>query len=55
MVGDCDTIAAMAGGLVGARVSVSALPEIWLERLEKGPKGRTYIDALASRLAARLG
>lgn len=53
MGGDCDTIAAMAGGLVGARVGAQALPEIWLERLEDGAKGRAYIDALATRLAAR--
>lgn len=51
--GDCDTIAAMAGGLVGARTGVDSLPEIWLERLEDGAKGRSYIDALATRLAAR--
>ena len=48
--GDCDTVAAMAGGLVGARVSEAALPEIWLERLEDGPKGKTYIAELATRL-----
>lgn len=53
MGGDCDTIAAMAGGLVGARVGDASLPEIWLERLEDGPKGRTYIGELAARLAAR--
>lgn len=53
MGGDCDTVAAMAGGLVGARVGDAALPEIWLERLEDGPKGRTYIGDLAARLAAR--
>jgi len=40
----------MAGGLVGARVSETALPEIWLERLEDGPKGKTYIAELATRL-----
>ncbi len=51
--GDCDTIAAMAGGLVGARVGAQALPEVWLERLEDGAKGRCYIDTLATRLAAR--
>ena len=55
MGGDCDTIAAMAGGLVGARVGADALPEIWLERLEDGAKGRQYIDALATRLAERGG
>ena len=53
MGGDCDTIAAMAGGLVGARVGEAALPEIWLERLEDGPKGRTFIAELATKLAAR--
>lgn len=49
--GDCDTIAAMAGALSGARLSVNALPSAWLDRLEDGKKGASYIDKLATSLS----
>jgi poly(ADP-ribose) glycohydrolase ARH3 len=45
--GDTDTIAAMAGALVGARVGKSSLPAMALERLEDVH----WLDALAERYA----
>lgn len=46
--GDTDTIAAMAGGIHGARLGTSALPSAMLDRLE----ARDRIHGLATRLAA---
>jgi poly(ADP-ribose) glycohydrolase ARH3 len=54
--GDTDTIGAMAGAIAGAREGASAIPTRWLEALEDGPKGRSYVEHLARRLArAALG
>ncbi len=53
--GDTDTIAAMAGGLSGAYLGEQAIPVSLLDRLEDlpdSPVGRSYIAALADRLAA---
>jgi poly(ADP-ribose) glycohydrolase ARH3 len=48
---DTDTVAAMAGVLVGAFVGVSAIPAELLAKLEDGPaKGRSYIVELAAKL-----
>jgi ADP-ribosylglycohydrolase len=44
--GDSDSVACIAGGLVGARLGAGALPESWLARL----KGRDRLTALADRL-----
>ena len=52
---DTDTVAAMAGSLVGAFAGVGAIPPALLAKLEDGPaKGRTHITQLAERLHARL-
>lgn len=51
--GDTDTIAAMAGALSGAYLGVEAIPPRLLDLLEDTPNGRTYLDQLARRLAAR--
>jgi poly(ADP-ribose) glycohydrolase ARH3 len=48
--GDTDTIAAMAGAIAGARDGASAIPARWLDALEDGSKGRTYVQGLAERL-----
>ncbi len=45
--GDSDSVASIAGGLVAARLGLSALPGDWLERLEN----REYLIDLANRLA----
>jgi poly(ADP-ribose) glycohydrolase ARH3 len=50
--GDTDTIGAMAGAIAAARAGAGAIPSRWLEALEDGPKGRSYVEGLAERLAA---
>jgi poly(ADP-ribose) glycohydrolase ARH3 len=50
---DTDTLAAMAGALSGAHLGYSALPAASLKLLEEGPRGKSYIDQLARRLATR--
>jgi poly(ADP-ribose) glycohydrolase ARH3 len=50
---DTDTVAAMAGALVGAFAGLTAIPPDLLAKLEDGPaKGRTHIAELAARLFA---
>jgi poly(ADP-ribose) glycohydrolase ARH3 len=48
--GDTDTIAGMAGAIVGAHVGERGLPKEWLEQLEDGPRGRSFARGLAERL-----
>ncbi len=48
--GDTDTIASMAGAIVGAHVGQRGLPEDWIEQLEEGPRGLWFARDLASRL-----
>jgi poly(ADP-ribose) glycohydrolase ARH3 len=50
---DTDTLAAMAGALAGAHLGVGAIPPLWIEQLENGPKGREYIRQLADELHRR--
>lgn len=51
---DTDTVAAMAGSLVGAFAGVNAIPPDLLDKLEDGPaKGRAHIQSLAEQLHAR--
>lgn len=52
---DTDTVAAMAGALVGAFAGTAAIPPGLLEKLEDGPaaKGRAVIAALADKLFER--
>lgn len=48
---DTDTVAAMAGSLVGAFAGASAIPPRLLAKLEDGPaKGRAHIAELAAKL-----
>ncbi len=48
---DTDTVAAMAGSLVGAFAGVGAIPPELLAKFEDGPaKGRTHIAELAAKL-----
>ena len=52
---DTDTVAAMAGALVGAFAGVNAIPAELLAKLEDGPaKGRTHIADLAAKLEAKV-
>jgi ADP-ribosylglycohydrolase len=48
--GDTDTIAGMAGAIVGAHVGEKGLPVEWVEQLEDGPRGRSFAENLADRL-----
>jgi poly(ADP-ribose) glycohydrolase ARH3 len=48
--GDTDTIGAMAGAIAGGREGAAAIPSRWLEALEDGEKGRSYVMSLAERL-----
>jgi poly(ADP-ribose) glycohydrolase ARH3 len=51
--GDTDTIAAMAGAIAGARHGRNAIPSSWLDVLEDGAYGRSYVERLAASLAAQ--
>jgi poly(ADP-ribose) glycohydrolase ARH3 len=50
--GDTDTIGAMTGAIVGARLGAEAIPPEWIGALEDGERGRRYVEELAERLAA---
>lgn len=45
--GDSDSIACIAGGILGARLGLDAIPRDWRERCEKAD----YLTALAGRMA----
>jgi ADP-ribosylglycohydrolase len=47
IAGDSDSVAALAGGIQGARLGTSAIPPAWVARLEN----REYLTKLAERLA----
>lgn len=49
--GDSDSVACIAGGIMGARLGLDALPAAWRERCEK----REYLRDLAARMAAASG
>lgn len=48
--GDTDTIGAMTGAISGAYYGDGAIPKEWVEGLEEGKKGRSYIRRLAEEL-----
>lgn len=48
--GDTDTIGAMTGAISGAYYGEGAIPTEWVERLEEGEKGKSYIKRLAEEL-----
>jgi poly(ADP-ribose) glycohydrolase ARH3 len=48
--GDTDTIGAMTGAISGAYYGDKAIPGEWLEQLEEGEKGMSYITRLAAEL-----
>lgn len=49
--GDTDTVAAIIGGIVGANVGKTGIPEDWLENLKDWPRDKTYIRLLGEELA----
>jgi ADP-ribosylglycohydrolase len=50
--GDTDTVAAILGGIVGARVGVQGIPTAWLERLVEWPRSPHWMTRLASHAGA---
>jgi poly(ADP-ribose) glycohydrolase ARH3 len=48
--GDTDTMGAMTGAISGAYYGDRAIPREWVEQLEEGEKGKSYIKMLAERL-----
>jgi ADP-ribosylglycohydrolase len=48
--GESDAIGAMTGAIAGAYHGERAIPARWLEQLEEGEKGRSYIARLADAL-----
>ncbi len=48
--GDTDTIGAMTGAISGAYYGEAAIPGAWLDNLEEGAKGRSYIKRLGAEL-----
>jgi poly(ADP-ribose) glycohydrolase ARH3 len=50
--GDTDTIGAMAGAIAGARDGASSIPSRWIEALEDGRRGRSYVLQVAGALVA---
>ena len=49
--GDTDTVAAIAGGIVGAGVGRSGIPQEWLNALCDWPRTVSWIEKLGQRLA----
>ena len=49
--GDTDTVAAITGALVGARVGKSGIPAEWLSRWIDWPRSVLHIEALGHKLA----
>src|SRR5262249_295897 len=50
--GDIDSICAMTGTLAGGWTGDVGLPNLWLDNLENGVKGRDEVARLASKLCA---
>lgn len=50
--GDTDTTAAILGGIIGARVGKTGIPNLWLENLWEWPRTVTWIENLGIRLNA---
>jgi ADP-ribosylglycohydrolase len=49
--GDTDTIAAIVGALVGARVGKEGIPAEWLRDLREWPRTQAWMEELGARLA----
>jgi poly(ADP-ribose) glycohydrolase ARH3 len=48
--GDTDTIGAMTGAISGAYYGEGRIPNEWIEQLEDGERGKSYIKMLAEKL-----
>lgn len=49
--GDTDTVGAIVGGLIGARVGEAGIPPAWRHGLWEWPRSRHWLETLATRLA----
>jgi ADP-ribosylglycohydrolase len=49
--GDTDTVAAITGGIVGARPGNLAIPKEWFEKLAEWPRSPEWIESLGPALA----
>jgi len=49
--GDTDTVAAIVGGIIGARVGKEGIPVQWLERLWEWPRSTAWMEQVGERLA----
>jgi ADP-ribosylglycohydrolase len=49
--GDTDTVAAIAGALVGARVGKAGIPREWLRGVIDWPRSMRWVEALGERVA----
>lgn len=52
--GDTDTIAAMAGAIRGAAEGPDGIPDDWIDRMEDGERGVTYVRELAAHVASEV-
>ncbi len=52
--GDTDTTAAILGGIIGARVGKSGIPQPWLDNLWEWPRTIRWLEQLGIRLATTL-
>ena len=53
--GDSDTVGAITGALVGARIGVEGVPESWRSGLAEWPRSLSFMLKLAERLARQSG
>jgi len=49
--GDTDTVAAIVGGILGARLGKDAIPPEWLENIWEWPRSTAWIERLGDQLA----
>ena len=49
--GDTDTTAAILGGIIGASVGISGIPQDWLDNIVDYPRSVKWIKSLSKRLA----
>ncbi len=49
--GDTDTVAAIVGRIIGARVGKEGIPQQWLERIWEWPRSTAWIEQVGERLA----
>jgi ADP-ribosylglycohydrolase len=49
--GDTDTVAAIVGAIIGARVGKEGIPQRWLEQIWEWPRSTAWIEQVGERLA----